>query len=106
MRKIYYISNVASITAAIKGLNSTYNVAEFYDSYSYIELLPDGEIEIHLDINGIINANGDTSFAVVDRSRKCSHVATFVDYGEARAFVLEEPNYIIIDATGQYDIYL
>lgn len=104
MTKTYYSSNVASIAAAIKGLNTTYNVVEFYDSHSYIELLPNGKIDAYLDINNIINANGE-SFAIVNK-RDNSYVATFSDYAAARELLLEESDYCLIDGTCQYDVYL
>lgn len=104
MRKLYYSSNAASIVAAIKELNATYNVAQFYDSYSYIELLNNGEIEIHLDINNIVNANGE-SFAIIDK-RDNSYVATFSSYTAARELLEESSDYCLIDGTCQYDVYL
>lgn len=81
-------------------------MATFYDSHTYIELLEDGEIEIHLDIDNIINANGESSFAVVDRNSNYRHVCTFADYAAARELAAEEEYFVIVDATSQYDIYL
>lgn len=104
MKKCYYCSNAASIVAAIKGLNATYNVATFYDSYSYIELLSNNKIEIHLDINNIVNANGE-SLVIIDK-RDNSYVATFNNYVEAIELLLEESDYCLIDDTCQYDVYL